>query len=446
MALHKNKLNTPFHLPECEKHFHDFDETWIITKGKGIGFWIDHEGNREEFELDAGDVWMIPAGYEHGSVDCNSQDFEIATFIGTRPPGSHEPKHYYVEEEEYIPTLQLVKIPTERYRKSPTLPNTMKAVVFAEQGRMTLEDHPLPELQPGQILCKTLLSGVTNGTERNALTGGNYGGRYPAQPGYQNVAEIVARKDTVSYQVGDIIFSGGHHKHVGYFAANVSDPEAAHNLILKLPEDLDRRWACLFGMASVAMHDVRRSGVGLGDKTLVIGAGSIGLFTAQIARAAGADVTICDLDSDRLDIARQVGITKTTWIEGDETWSHLKEAGPYNVVFEDSGAPILDKVIGPSWNEGLITHRGKIIVVAGRFDVSYNFNAGQSHEASLLHVSHFDRSDLIELCRLVTEGIVQCEPLIRDEVHIPEAKTIYNRLRDEPETLLGTILDWSGHP
>ncbi len=198
MALHKNKLNTPFHLPECEKHFHDFDETWIITKGKGIGFWIDHEGNREEFELDAGDVWMIPAGYEHGSVDCNSQDFEIATFIGTRPPGSHEPKHYYVEEEEYIPTLQLVKIPTERYRKSPTLPNTMKAVVFAEQGRMTLEDHPLPELQPGQILCKTLLSGVTNGTERNALTGGNYGGRYPAQPGYQNVAEIVARKDTVS--------------------------------------------------------------------------------------------------------------------------------------------------------------------------------------------------------------------------------------------------------
>ena len=37
-------LNGGFHLAECEKHFHDHDETWIILKGKGIGFWIDHTG------------------------------------------------------------------------------------------------------------------------------------------------------------------------------------------------------------------------------------------------------------------------------------------------------------------------------------------------------------------------------------------------------------------
>jgi mannose-6-phosphate isomerase-like protein (cupin superfamily) len=44
MALHKGLLNGGFHLAECEKHFHDHDETWIILKGKGIGFWIDHTG------------------------------------------------------------------------------------------------------------------------------------------------------------------------------------------------------------------------------------------------------------------------------------------------------------------------------------------------------------------------------------------------------------------
>ena len=67
MALHIGKLKTGFKLPTCERHFHDHDETWIILEGKGTAYWIDPIGNREEFEPEAGDVWMIPAGYEHGT-------------------------------------------------------------------------------------------------------------------------------------------------------------------------------------------------------------------------------------------------------------------------------------------------------------------------------------------------------------------------------------------
>jgi hypothetical protein len=32
-AWHKNLLKQGFHLPQCEKHFHDHDETWLILKG-----------------------------------------------------------------------------------------------------------------------------------------------------------------------------------------------------------------------------------------------------------------------------------------------------------------------------------------------------------------------------------------------------------------------------
>lgn len=41
--------------------------TWVVLEGRGTGYWIDPGGNREDFELEAGDVGMIPAGYEHGS-------------------------------------------------------------------------------------------------------------------------------------------------------------------------------------------------------------------------------------------------------------------------------------------------------------------------------------------------------------------------------------------
>src|SRR5690349_17305523 len=106
MAIHKQHLSKGFRLPNCEKHFHDHDETWLILKGRGNAYWVDHDGRRNEFELEAGDVWMIPAGYEHGSAGPNSTDFEINVFNGTQSPGSHAPGHYYVEKEGYVPRLE----------------------------------------------------------------------------------------------------------------------------------------------------------------------------------------------------------------------------------------------------------------------------------------------------------------------------------------------------
>lgn len=115
MALHKGLTKNGFKLPRCEKHFHDYDETWVILKGTGNGYWIDPAGQRVDFTLEAGDVWMIPAGYEHGSDGPNGDDFEICVFFGTMPAGSHPGGHYYMETERYLPVLALEKIPMNRY-------------------------------------------------------------------------------------------------------------------------------------------------------------------------------------------------------------------------------------------------------------------------------------------------------------------------------------------
>ena len=46
----------------------------------------------------------------------NSPDFKLTVFHGTLAPGSHAPGHYYVEKEGYIPSLELQKMPTDRYK------------------------------------------------------------------------------------------------------------------------------------------------------------------------------------------------------------------------------------------------------------------------------------------------------------------------------------------
>ena len=114
MSLHKNLMNSGFKLPECEKHFHDHDETWIVLAGRSKAFEFDREGKKYEYELEAGDVWMIEVGHEHGSME-GSPDFKIAVFYGTMPPGCHKPGHYYMEKERYTPSFELEKTPTDRY-------------------------------------------------------------------------------------------------------------------------------------------------------------------------------------------------------------------------------------------------------------------------------------------------------------------------------------------
>ena len=291
---------------------------------------------------------------------------------------------------------------------------SMKGIIFAAKGQAILQDEPVPSM-PGKIICKTIYTGLTNGTERNVLMGGNYGGSWPSRCGYQKRRQSAGGgrgREGLCRRRYDLLRNFA--QHVQYFAANAPTQGDEGNLVVKLPDQICPKGAALFGVAGVATHDVRRADVGLGDKVLVVGAGPIGLFTAQAAKAAGATVTICDLDGHRLDVAGRLGIASRVRIIGEESWAELKAIGPFNAAFEDSGAAVLDKIIGGGWGTGMLVPRGKIVIIAGRREVSYSFNAGQSCELTLLHAGHFERSDLLELLRLVVAGTIKVGPIIQE--------------------------------
>ena len=298
-------------------------------------------------------------------------------------------------------------------------------------------DPPAPVAN--QVRTRTLLTGVTNGTERNNLLRGNYAipdEALPAGCGYQNVGEVIEVGPEVrDLAVGDVLFMSQDH------AETCVVPEDA--LLVKLPPDVEPTHAALFGMAAVALHDVRRAETKLGDRVLVVGAGPIGQFTAQAARAAGAHVTVVDPNERRLAVAAECGAHRTIPVTGDDTWSGpIRAAGPYDVVFEDSGAAVLENLIGRTWGQSMLRPRGRLVLIAGRFDVNYPFNAAQGCELTVLHAGHFTRDDLVVLCGLVTSGAVRVGPILQDLVKPEEAGGIYDRLRDEPASLLGTVFDW----
>jgi 2-desacetyl-2-hydroxyethyl bacteriochlorophyllide A dehydrogenase len=107
-----------------------------------------------------------------------------------------------------------------------------------------------------------------------------------------------------------------------------------------LPEGLSLAHAALIEPLAVACHDVNRGGVSSDDDVLVIGGGPIGMLVAMVARNAGGDVTISEINENRIALAQKLGFTTRNPAEGDVAEAIMKATGGKgaDVIFEVSGS------------------------------------------------------------------------------------------------------------
>ncbi len=303
-----------------------------------------------------------------------------------------------------------------------------------QREKTVVTDWKEPD-RPGdkEVLCQAVYTGLTNGTERNQLIGGNYSApdeRLPAGGGYQNVGRVIETGPGVTQlQHGDLIYASKDH------VERFTIPE--DGLLLKLPADISPAEAALFGISGVAMHCCRRIDLRIGEKVLIVGQGCIGIFASQIAHAMGARVTVCDIEESRLEQARQLDMAEQVFNTSGHGWhSHIAN-DTYDAVMDFAGvADMVTAMIHAC------KHSGRLLLVAGRFDVNYTFNVGQHKEISILQCSHFTRDDLENICRLLQQGTFKIAPLIWHQLPVDEAPQIYKWLRDEPMRLLGTVFQW----
>ncbi|MBT3268368.1 zinc-binding dehydrogenase [Candidatus Poribacteria bacterium] len=316
----------------------------------------------------------------------------------------------------------------------------MKGVMFVEQGQAEIIEEPAPACRDDAMLLRCLYSGVSNGTERSFLVGGNYGAGspWPKRLSYQHVSEVVeCGRGITRYQPGDTVFSSTFPGHVEYLVVKESD------LVVRLPDAMDRIEATMLGVASVAYHDARVGRVTDGDRALVIGDGLIGQFAAQAARLMGAHVTLSGHHEDRLGIARELGADVVIDSTSDAGEAAIDAGAPYAVILECSGGDVLGRILGSEGKGPLVGRRSRarLVMVAGRHDVLYDFNAAGAAEIEVLHTNHFDQEELEAVLGHVSRGSIRVRPLIRDVVPFEDAPRIFDTMRDHPRQLLGTVFE-----
>jgi L-iditol 2-dehydrogenase len=111
-----------------------------------------------------------------------------------------------------------------------------------------------------------------------------------------------------------------------------------------VPRDISFEEAALMEPLACVVHGIEESGIMMGDKVAINGAGPIGLMFAKLAGLKGAYVIVSDLSKDRLEAAKKMGARETIQIQKginqvEEVKCRTEGGRGVDVAIEATGIP-----------------------------------------------------------------------------------------------------------
>jgi threonine 3-dehydrogenase len=243
----------------------------------------------------------------------------------------------------------------------------MKALVKrkAEQG-LWMEDVPEPTTGVNDVLIKVDRTGIC-GTDVHIYEWDAWAKKtipVPMVVGHEFVGEVVeVGSNVLDFHPGEVVSGEGHvvcgrcrnclagRRHLckdtqgigvnrtGAFAEYIALPMTN---VWHHASDIDRDIAAIFDPFGNAVHTALSFPV-LGEDVLITGAGPIGLMAAAVVRHAGArHVVITDVNPWRLNLAKQLGVTRAVDVRSESLADVQKQLGMsegFDVGLEMSGNP-----------------------------------------------------------------------------------------------------------
>jgi L-iditol 2-dehydrogenase len=217
------------------------------------------------------------------------------------------------------------------------IPSSMRAVVYRGINDMRVENVPVPQIGPGELLVKIATCGIC-GTDLKKIHTGSHSA--PRIFGHEMAGVIVAVGAGISeYGVGDRVMVFHHvpceecyycrkgtpaqcplYKKVGVTAGfepsgggfaeyiRVMDFVVRYGGVVRVPNEVPFEQAAFVEPVNTVLKGVKMLDVAPDDTVLVIGQGPIGLMHAVLAGRSGARVLTSDLYPERHAIAARYGL------------------------------------------------------------------------------------------------------------------------------------------
>jgi L-iditol 2-dehydrogenase len=208
--------------------------------------------------------------------------------------------------------------------------------------------------------------------------------------------------------------------------------------LIPLPNEVSFEEGAMVEPLSVAVHAVKKAGEVSGEKAVVLGAGPIGNFVAQVLRANGAEILISDPNPFRLQLAERVGIRGINPREENLEKAILARWGePARLWFECVG---MEETISQAID---FSAKGGTIVVVGVFPEKVRVNMGfiQDHELTLRGSLMYKREDMLEAIELLRSKKVQAEPLITHRFKFVDYEKAYRFIDENKDKVMKVMIE-----
>jgi 2-desacetyl-2-hydroxyethyl bacteriochlorophyllide A dehydrogenase len=239
----------------------------------------------------------------------------------------------------------------------------MRVAVYERPGELAIEDRPVPEVGPNDVLLEVSHCGICGSDIHFVLEGW---GRPGSVEGHEFSGRVVAVGDAVtSWRVGDQVIGGpsprcgtceycragrpslcvgrntpGMSAHRdGAFAEYILVDQAG---LLRVPDGVSMRAAALAEPLAVALHGLTRGGVRAGQRLLVTGAGPIGALSVAAAKARGVtDIVVSEPHPRRRALVERLGAhpVDPAALVAPKSSGDIVEA-PFDVALECSGQAV----------------------------------------------------------------------------------------------------------
>jgi predicted dehydrogenase/threonine dehydrogenase-like Zn-dependent dehydrogenase len=370
----------------------------------------------------------------------------------------------------------------------------MKQVLQNMQGGKTsVVEVPTPAARPGTALVRTAVSLVSAGTERMLVEFAekNLLGKARSRPdlvrqvldkarregllstlqatfnrleqpmvlGYSSAGTIVeVGSGLTGFVPGDRVACAG-----GNFAVHAEYAVVPHNLLVKLPDELDFEPAAFTTLGAIALHGFRLAQPQVGERVALIGLGLLGLLAAGIARAAGCTVFGIDLSMERVDLARAMGFQAALRENAEETGRTASRGQGFDIVLICADSRSSDPV---ELAGVLARDRGQVIAVGavgleiprtlyyekelnfrvsrsygpGRYDPGYE-EAGQDYPFGFVRWT--EGRNLQAVVDLLATKQLDVSPLISHRFPIERAAEAYELIKGRTgDPFLGVLLTY----
>ncbi|MFI6455872.1 quinone oxidoreductase family protein [Streptosporangium amethystogenes] len=235
----------------------------------------------------------------------------------------------------------------------------MRAIVVSATGGPEVltyvDDHPDPEVNPGEVLVDVAASGV------NFIDVYHRMGRYPLSlpfiPGEEGAGTVVAvGEDVHDVAVGDTVAWASVPRS---YASRVTVPASK---LLPVPEGVAPEVAAAITLQGLTAHYLTHStyAVKAGDDVLVhAAAGGMGLLLTQIAKLRGARVIGTVSTEEKETLARQAGADEVLRYHGFADAVRELTGSGVHVVYDGVGAATFDESIAALRPRGMMALYGQ---------------------------------------------------------------------------------------